>query len=574
MSLRIAGSIATSALRTNEVGLAVASSNVANVDTEGYTRKTATVAATNTGTGISGVDVTAIGSTVDAYLLKSLMAAQSDLGYAQTTADYLGRYQETLGGTESDTTLADAFDDLADSLATLATSPESESASAVAVQDLEELASELRSASATVQELRNQADDEIATTVDRINTNLETIDDLNDRIVKAKALGQDTSDLEDQRTLALQSLSTDIGISYQTESSGRVRVYTSSGTALVDSTVHELAYTPAATVSATTTFSAITIGGKDAGGAVSSGTLGALVTLRDETLPAQQAALDELATTLMDTLNGIHNAGTAVPAPQTLTGTRTVSGGDAFSATGTLRVAVTNADGEAVEVLDLDLSGYATVQEAVDAINGMGSLSASISADGKLVLQADDPANGVALVGTDDAVGADGEGFSAYFGLNDLLTGTGAADLRVADAIAADSARLATGTLSAAAGLAAGDTAVTSGDATTAQALSAALSASVAFDAAGGLAARTESFASYAGDIVQAAATAASKADAALEDQEAYAGAIASDIASQSGVNLNEELAAIEALQTAYDAAAAVMNAVQEMFDTALDMVG
>ncbi|WP_143265764.1 flagellar basal body protein, partial [Azospirillum brasilense] len=41
MSLRVAGSIATSALRTNEVGMAVASANVANAGTEGYTRKTA-----------------------------------------------------------------------------------------------------------------------------------------------------------------------------------------------------------------------------------------------------------------------------------------------------------------------------------------------------------------------------------------------------------------------------------------------------------------------------------------------------------------------------------------------------
>lgn len=578
MSLRIAGSIAQSALRSSEVGMAVASSNVANADTAGYTRKTANVTTYDTAVGSTAVQTASISSAVNNALLKTIIGAQSDLGYADVRNSYLDQLQSSLGTTDSDGTLAAAIDDLSDVTSTLATSPESESAKSAVVSNLETVASELRTASSTVQDLRDQADEDIATTVDRINATLTTIDDLNDRIAKAKGLGQDTTDLKDQRAEALKSLSEDIPITYQTDSNGKVRVSTSSGQALVDSSVHTLSYTPAASVSASTSyesggFQGIMLDGKDITGSVKSGTLGGLIQLRDTDLPAQQAALDELATTLMDQLNGIANNGTAAPPPNALTGTTTVSGSDAFSGSGTLRIAVTDSDGTAVEVLDLDLSAYSTVDEVVAAIDGMSNLSASVSADGTLTIQADNSDYGVALGGDDDSVGTDGDTFSAAFGLNDLLTGTGASDIKVSSTLAADSSRLPTAALSTTAGLAAGDSAVASGDGTTAQALKAAFTDTVSFDAAGSLSARSTTLSGYAGAVVQAAATAADKAASAYDDQELYTESLASSFASQSGVNVDEETAAISQLQTAYEAAAAVFKVVREMFDTALDMV-
>lgn len=578
MSLRIAGSIAQSALRSSEVGMAVASSNVANADTAGYTRKTANVTTYDTAVGSTAVQTASISSAVNNALLKTMIGAQSDLGFADVRNSYLDQLQSSLGSTDSDGTLAAAIDDLSDVTSTLATSPESESAKSAVVSNLETVASELRTASSTVQDLRDQADEDIATTVDRINGTLTTIDDLNDRIAKAKGLGQDTTDLEDQRAEALKTLSEDIPITYQTDSNGKVRVSTSSGQALVDSSVHTLSYTPAASVSASTTyasggFQGIMLDGEDITGSVKSGTLGGLIQLRDTDLPAQQAALDELATTLMDQLNSVANDGTAAPPPNSLTGTTTVSGSDAFSGTGTLRVAVTDSDGNAVEVLDLDLSAYSTVDDVVAAIDGMANLSASVAADGTLTIQADNAGYGVALGGDDDAVGAAGESFSAAFGLNDLLTGTGASDIKVSPALAADTSRLPTATLSTTAGLTVGDNAVASGDGTTAQALKAAFSATVSFDAAGTLSARSATLSGYAGAVVQAAATAADTAASAYDDQELYTESLASTFASQSGVNVDEETAAISQLQTAYEAAAAVFKVVREMFDTALDMV-
>lgn len=584
MSLRVASSIASSALRTSEVGIAVASSNVANADTDGYTRKTASNVTRSTGVNVASVDVTAVSSNVDRYLLKTLVSAQSDLGYTDTRNSYLDRMQSAFGSVSDDdsggTDIGSMIDALADTLGTLATSPESESAKAATVQDLSDLAETLRNTSSSIQSLRAQADDEIATTVDTINETLDSIDSLNDRIVKGKALGQNVTDLEDQRNTALKSLSKSIDVTYQVDDSGLMRISTASGKSLLDTKVHELSYTPAASVSAGTVYSAsgssgfggIMLNGVDVTGSSLGGSLGALVQLRDTDLPAQQAGLDELATTLIDTLNAIQNQGTSYPAPQSLTGTETVSASDALKVTGgTLRVAVTDSSGTAAEVLDIDLSTKSTLQDVVDAINTMSSASASISADGKLVISATGTGNGIAVGGdaNDGTTGA----FSDAYGLNDLLTGTGASDIKVATRIANDSSLLATGALSSASGLTAGGTALTSGEGSVAKALSAAFSASYDFDAAGSLSARSTSFAGYAGAVIQGAATLADKASTAYDSQNTYTSSLESTFSSQSGVNVDEETAAISTLQSAYEAAAAVMKTLQEMFSTALDMV-
>ncbi|WP_042694984.1 flagellar hook-associated protein FlgK [Azospirillum sp. B506] len=584
MSLRVASSIASSALRTSEVGIAVASSNVANADTDGYTRKTASNVTRSTGVNVASVDITAASSNVDRYLLKTLVSAQSDLGYTDTRNSYLDQMQSAFGSVSADdssgTDIGSMIDSLADTLGTLATSPESESAKAATVQDLSDLAETLRTTSSSVQSLRAQADDEIATTVDSINESLNSIDSLNDQIVKGKALGQNVADLEDQRNSALKSLAKDIDVTYQVDDSGLMRVSTASGKALVDTKVHELSYTPAASVSASTVYSAsgssgfngIMLNGVDITGSSLGGSLGALVQLRDTDLPAQQAELDELATTLMDTLNKIQNQGTSYPAPQSLTGTATVSASDALKVTsGTLRVAVTDSSGTAAEVLDIDLSTKSTLQDVVDAINTMSNATASISSDGKLVISANSASNGIALGG--DANDGTTGSFSDAYGMNDLLTGTGASDIKVATRIANDSSLLATGALSSTSGLTAGDMVLTSGEGSVAKALSAAFSTSYDFDAAGSLSARKTTFSGYAGAVIQGAATLADKASTAYDSQKTYTSSLESTFSSQSGVNVDEETAAISTLQSAYEAAAAVMKTLQEMFSTALDMV-
>src|SRR5262249_10858610 len=143
-----------------------------------------------------------------------------------------------------------------------------------------------------------------------------------------------------------------------------------------------------------------------------SGTIGGLIDLRDNELPAAQSQLDELANQLASSLNAVNNAETAVPPPSTLTGTAATSLTDPLSATGTVRIAVTDSSGNLVSYKDLDLSTFSTVGDLVTALGGIPNVSASVDSNGHLVIKSTAAGDGVAINEMSSSVGANNQGFS------------------------------------------------------------------------------------------------------------------------------------------------------------------
>lgn len=584
MSLTVALNTAVQSLLVIQTQTAVASSNIANADVAGYTRKSVDVATQTAGGAARGVTDNGIVASSNAYLLKSIAVASSEAGYAETYSGYFEALDQAFGrisGTESNgTSLASALSDLESAITELATTPESETLQAQAVSDLDEATAALREASGTIQDLRTQADQEIATTVDTINALLHGIDDLNDLILQTKAAGQSTADLEDARTAAVQDLAGHIDISYFTAEDGALKVYTGSGQALLDGAVHELSHAAVSAMSSSTAYQAgggtidgITVNGVDITGAIGSGTLKALIEQRDQVLPDAQAELDTLAAALIDSFNAAYNKGTSDPAPASLTGTVETAAGDAFSGSGTVRIAVVGADGSVGDYADIDLSGFGTVSDVLGALNAVPGVAASIDAEGHLVLAATDPDSGVAINEMTSAVGPGDEGFSSYFGLNDLLTGTSAATIAVRDDILADPGLFATGALDASATLASGDPAVGSGATAVADALAAALADPQDFPASGSLGATAKTLAGYAGAIVSGVAAGASTASSATESASGTLSTLQSSYSAQYGVNLDEETARLTQLESAYSATAQIISAIQSMFDSLMQAV-
>jgi flagellar hook-associated protein 1 FlgK len=575
MSLSIAGHIAWSAIAAAQVQINVTSANIANADTEGYTVKSATqVSTVSAGVG-TGTTITAIGSDVDPYLFAGLVDADSELGAAEVTASYTDRLQTLLGTVSDDdgsTSIAASLATLESTLSALASSSDDDTAKAEVIDALSDTTDQMRSLSSSIQSLRADADSEIADDVDAINGALATIDTLNDAIVAASAAGRSTADLEDQRNTALRTIAALIDVDTTTTSTGALHVYTTGGTALLDGSVHELDYSPAAATTADTVFDAITVGGSDITGEIGSGEIAGLLTLRDETLVDAQDELDTLASALIDTLDAITADGSAVPAPDTLTGTTEMASSDTLSATGSVRIALVDADGALAAYTDLDLSGYTTVGDLVAALDTIDGIDASLDADGRLVLASSNGATGVAVAALDGAIGDDGESFSAWFGLNAVLTGTGAADIRVSGDLLADSSLLPVGTLADDATLAVGDTVLSAGSSTVASALFDAMTGTTAWSASGGLGAQTGNFADYAASIVADLADLASDAESDLATTTAVQSALADSLSSQTGVNLDEETARLSDYQTLYSAAAQVMQVVEEMYATLLEV--
>lgn len=588
MSLNIARSVAFSGLSATSVQISVTSSNISNADTTGYTRKTASQSSSVTNGVGTGVTVTGITSTVDKLLLKSLVGAISDLGSADTTNSYLASLEKLYGSTSSTdgsstgTSLANSIAALESALSSLESSPSNASLQSNVVGALDDVASQLRETSSGIQKLRGNADQDIASSIDEVNADLQQIADLNAQIKQTAAAGQSTADLEDQRNTALQDLASKMNISYFTASNGDLQIYTTSGQALVDSSAHAISYTTASSVTASTAyiagsstsgFSAITVNGVDITSQITGGDIGALIALRDETLPAAQSQLDQLAQQLASAMNSVSSGASSVPAPTSLTGTTSVTAGTALAASGTVRIAVTDQSGSLVSYSDLDLSSYSTVGDLVTAVNGISGLSASIDADGHFSITATGSGNGVAINEMTSSVGSTSEGFSEYFGLNDVVTGTSASDIAVDSKILSGTNGLQLATLDSSSPLTVGSTVLSSGSATVINAFYDALTNARTFASTGGLAATTGSLADYASTIVADVASKSSQASTSYTAKETAQSTYANSLSSQSGVNLDEESATLSTLQNKYSAASALIEAINSMYSALLAAV-
>src|ERR1700751_5537354 len=136
LSLNSAAYIAFSGLSAAQVQISIASSNISNADTTGYTEETANQVSTVTGGAGSGVEITGISTSVDKLLLKALIGATSDLGSADTTNNYLTELEDLYGtvdgsssssSTTTGNSLANTLPSFESALSPLAPTPPSSS---------------------------------------------------------------------------------------------------------------------------------------------------------------------------------------------------------------------------------------------------------------------------------------------------------------------------------------------------------------------------------------------------------------------------------------------------------------
>ena len=572
MSIRAAQSAALSALQTSQAGISVSSENIANASVEGYTAKSLSLSSSVTTGASTGVTVTSVGSTVNSYLLKSISEAASESGYASVFSDPLNMVASQFGDVGDDGSISTLIADLETAIAALAVSADSQSEKSTTLSEANAIADELNNLSQSVQDQRASADQSIEDTVDQINDLLNEIHAYNDQLSGTDGTTLTTSELEDARAQAINELSELVDISYYTDSSNTTQIYIG-GTLVVGSQVQELSYNAVGTVTSDTTFADITVNGNSITDSISGGSLGGLIELRDETLPDIQEELDNLATTLMDSINAVTNLGTAYPAPSELVGSEEVDLTDAFSGTGTVRLAATDEDGNAVEVIEIDLSTITTVQDLVDAINSSTYLDASVGSDGTLEIAASDDDYGVSIINMDASVGADEQGFSDYFGLNDMFTGTDAGNISVNSAWLDDTSRLPVGSGSDDATLAVGDSVISSGSSDVAEALADLFDENVSFDAAGNLGSTKTTLSDYAAEILSDVAQQASSAETEASVATSAYEELVESFSNQYGVNTDEEALTLSNLQSAYEAAAAILEITQSLMDTLLEAV-
>lgn len=307
MSIDAALLIARSGLLHTQRALSNAADNVANAESEGYTRKK--IVAEAISTSGQGMGVRSLGPVrdVDTALINEMIKRKSDLAAAELRDAVLARINEAHGDPAKSEGLGDLVGKLRTSFIELRYDPSQVvKQQAVVLNAAQNLTDRFNDLARVVGEARQSAHDNIVGEVKQINATLREIAELTRGVVERTGAGMPTADIEDRRDLALNRLSECISFKAVRQENGGLLLLGEAGLTIPLSetgdafSVSSAVLTPASYYGSSGTISPITMSGTDVTPMMVGGRLGECLRLRDQTLPRYQAELDIAATEIAD----------------------------------------------------------------------------------------------------------------------------------------------------------------------------------------------------------------------------------------------------------------------------------
>lgn len=328
MSLTQALNSASSGLRLAQAGLSLVAANVANAETPGYVRKTVVQSALGTDAFITGVRVSGVNRELDQYVQRQLRVESAGGAYTDLRAQFHDRLVRLFGEPGSDSALETTFNSFTSALQALQTSPESYSARAGVLSAAQILTQRLNGMSADVQALRAEAESGMADAVTSANEAMRQIASLNQQLAAAPGGDATAAALMDQRDRYIDRLAALMDIRVVDTGHNQLTVFTNSGVQLVGAQAARLDFQAQGAMRAGAQWSAdpsrrgvgtITLvspsgDGLDllANNSVRSGKLAAFIELRDQVLVQAQTQLDAIAAAMSQALSDRVTAGNAV----------------------------------------------------------------------------------------------------------------------------------------------------------------------------------------------------------------------------------------------------------------------
>ncbi len=308
--------IGTTALSALQRAISTTGQNIANVNTEGYSRQSVTFSARpaqDIGAGYlgSGVQVTSIDRAYNQFLANDVQQRTASSGYYSLYANAAERVDSMLG--DPSTSITQAMDSFFASAEAVANSPTSLPERQVMLSNAETLVQRFDYIVGRVDDVTKEMNSQIAGAVSEINQLAGGIATLNEEIAKVSGrTGGLPNDLLDQRDALIVQLSSLVDTKTVAQDDGSLNVFIGRGQPLVTGTVAETLATQTDSELGSTslvTLSAFVAGSSDVSDFLTGGKLGAALTVTDEVVNPTRRELNLLAVGFAETVNAIQEGG-------------------------------------------------------------------------------------------------------------------------------------------------------------------------------------------------------------------------------------------------------------------------
>lgn len=305
--------------------LEIVGQNVANASTAGYTRQEVSFSAAepaqvihSAGRGVNDVNVVRYR---DEFLDRQYRSRNGALGYHSTLHAKLSEVEGILGDLTGGG-LGEALDEFFNAWDTLALRPNEAVGRNQVVATAEEFLGQVKSIFGQLVEQRTAVNDLIGNRVQDLNAAAQQLADLNHAILNGEVSKQAVGELEDRRDMLLDSMAKLGGVTVGKHSDGTVSVHLA-GLPLVDkqyafpvdmTSILEADMDPSVAVDSTQQFTwSLTWNNTDNAVKFPVGELGALLELRDKSIPEYMKALDNLVRSVATEVNTRHTTGVIPP---------------------------------------------------------------------------------------------------------------------------------------------------------------------------------------------------------------------------------------------------------------------
>lgn len=514
-------------LFTQQAALNTTGHNIANANTEGYSRQTVNMVAarpmeypgltksTAPGQLGTGVEFNSITRVREQFLDDQFRNANKGLGSWEVQADTLSKL-ETIVNEPSDTGIRTVLDNFWKSWTDLATDPENDTGRKLVRENAVALADAFNYTSKQLQDMSNDLTTNLGVKASEINSISSSIAKLNEDIMRIEGLGDDANDLRDQRDLLTDNLSKLANITVTEGTNGYTINMGSSN--LV-------------TYNTTTQVTGSSLSDAVSSGSITSGEVYGMVISRDKYVADYQKQLDTLANTIANgEIQITIPEGSVLPDNIALNTVASDGSVSSVTYTGTSRTVG---------------SGGLTVR--VNGLNGLQKLGYTVS-------------------GTAVQQGVD------FFTSKDGSSNLTAASIQINPLIAANADRIATSLRTEGSGT---SEKVVKGNNTLANLTGLLKTTDFSFvDSSGAATSEASTIDNYFSAIVGQIGIQSQEATRQQKNQDAIVAQIDSNRQSVSGVSLDEEMSNLIKYQHAYSAAARFMTTIDETLDKIINGMG